>query len=969
MYRLCLAWIVLTAGVGIAFAQGSGADPRLRIETGDHTGIILGTAVSADGTRLATAAYDQTIRIWSIPKLEPIRTIRLPIGKGNEGAAYALDISPDGKSLVTTGWTGAWDGTGGPWCFYVVDAELGDMLKTVCDLPHRANHVAFSADGKHFAFALKAGHGVRVYRTSDYGLAFEDRCDAEKDSPWVEFGPNGELVTSCYDGKVRLYNSAFKLVASRLMPDGRRPDGVSFSPDGRQLAVAYDEATSVNERWPARVDVVSATDLSDLFSPDVRGIDNGALWRAVWSSDGSSLYAAGTWQKGNRFPIRRWADGGKGRPVDIQGPTNQVMRMSGIPAGRLAFTSEVPYIGIVGTNDKIAAQRRLQVADFTEIGDKLAVSRDGSSIRFAYEPFGARPAYFSLQDRTLESGDGPPDLEMHYPITSSPDLDVRNWSRSYEPTLNGILLPLKRGEQALSMTYAPDGKAIVLGTAWRLIRYDAEAKQVWATQLPYAARGVVVSGDNRLAVAALGDGTIRWYAMDTGAELLAFFPHSDGARWVAWTPSGYFMSSVGGDELVGWQINRARDKTADFFSVGRFREKYYQPSVVVRTLAALDEAQAIRDANADSGKAERKMDLADLLPPVIEILEPRNLANIDKPEVVLRYRVRSPSGRPLKDIIIRSDDHALGTFEAPRLGPGNQVIGERKIIVPQRDSELLLFASNSVSTSEPASVRLKWTGDQAGIVAEGKRRVYVLAIGVGDYDDADLKLHFPAKDANDFVGAIAAQKDKAFVDVVSKVITEKDASLDAVRKGFEWLATMVRTTDVGMIFLAGHGVDTSDGSYYFMPKDVNRARIKDTGLSYIELLSALKRVVGSRVLFIDTCRAGGLFGQGLLPMDVLGFVSQVSQPSMGVIVYASSTGKQNSLETVLWGNGAFTKAVVEGINGAAEFRDRDYITTSMLQTYVKERVRDLTASKQTPTVNMPLAVPDLLLARVQRPRP
>jgi uncharacterized caspase-like protein len=104
-------------------------------------------------------------------------------------------------------------------------------------------------------------------------------------------------------------------------------------------------------------------------------------------------------------------------------------------------------------------------------------------------------------------------------------------------------------------------------------------------------------------------------------------------------------------------------------------------------------------------------------------------------------------------------------------------------------------------------------------------------------------------------------------------------------------------------------------------------------------------------------------------MDVLGFVSQVSQPSMGVIVYASSTGKQDSLELTLYQNGAFTKAVVEGINGAAEFRDRDYITTSMLQTFVKERVRDLTANRQTPTVNMPLAVPDLLLARVQRPRP
>ena len=82
-----------------------------------------------------------------------------------------------------------------------------------------------------------------------------------------------------------------------------------------------------------------------------------------------------------------------------------------------------------------------------------------------------------------------------------------------------------------------------------------------------------------------------------------------------------------------------------------------------------------------------------------------------------------------------------------------------------------------------------------------------------------------------------------------------------------------------------------------------------------------------------------------------------------MIVYASSTGDQYSMEASIWRNGAFTKAVVEGLDGAAEYRKRNYITTSMLETYVKERVKDLTANRQTPTVNMPLAVPDILLAR------
>ena len=51
-------------------------------------------------------------------------------------------------------------------------------------------------------------------------------------------------------------------------------------------------------------------------------------------------------------------------------------------------------------------------------------------------------------------------------------------------------------------------------------------------RLPWA---VNISGDGQKAIAALGDGTIRWYNLSTGELLLTFFPHTDGKRWVAWT--------------------------------------------------------------------------------------------------------------------------------------------------------------------------------------------------------------------------------------------------------------------------------------------------------------------------------------------------------------------------------------------------------------------------------------------------
>lgn len=52
-----------------------------------------------------------------------------------------------------------------------------------------------------------------------------------------------------------------------------------------------------------------------------------------------------------------------------------------------------------------------------------------------------------------------------------------------------------------------------------------------------------VTPDGRLVVAAYDDGTIRWHRMSDGQELLAAFVHKDDRRWVAWTPSGYYMAS------------------------------------------------------------------------------------------------------------------------------------------------------------------------------------------------------------------------------------------------------------------------------------------------------------------------------------------------------------------------------------------------------------------------------------------
>src|SRR5262249_36183063 len=140
--------------------------------------------------------------------------------------------------------------------------------------------------------------------------------------------------------------------------------------------------------------------------------------------------------------------------------------------------------------------------------------------------------------------------------------------------------------------------------------------------LPAQGSAVACSGDGRLAVVALQDGTIRWYGAVDGRPLLSLLVHGDRKRWVVWTPSGYYDASLGGEELLGWAVGRGPGQPPDFFRVGLLRDAYYRPDVTARVLFTLDEGRALEEADAEAGRTRRQVELRRLLPPVVTILDP-----------------------------------------------------------------------------------------------------------------------------------------------------------------------------------------------------------------------------------------------------------------------------------------------------------------------------------------------------------
>jgi Caspase domain len=431
---------------------------------------------------------------------------------------------------------------------------------------------------------------------------------------------------------------------------------------------------------------------------------------------------------------------------------------------------------------------------------------------------------------------------------------------------------------------------------------------------------------------------------------------------VLWTPGGFYDCSPGAEDLIGWHINNSKDQAADFFPAGRLRGVYYRPDIISRVLEAGDESVALRLANEEAGRRGQESDLKKRLPPVVDIISPADGSEIKTASLVVRYNLRSPSGDPVTGVKVLIDGRPAGLERGVGARPQNGQTGELTVTIPQRNCELALVAENQYASSVASVVRLRWRGAaEADLV---KPKLYILAVGVAQYRDPSWNLTYAAKDARDFVAAMRAQEGGLYRQVEVKLLTDQQATKDNIMDGLEWVQRQTTSRDVAMVFFAGHGVNDNLNRYFFCSHNFEEQSLMRTGVAYSEIKSTVEAIAGKALFFVDTCHAGNAIGGRSRGggVDVIGLVNDLSSAENGVIVFTAATGRQNSLEDAKWGNGAFTKALVEGLKGAADVKNLGKITVSLLDFYVAERVKELTGGKQTPATVKPETVPDFPIA-------
>ncbi len=362
-----------------------------------HTQGITRLAFNANGTRLITASYDGTAKVWDLTLDHEIFA-----RAAHDGMVYDVAFSPDGRLLATAGR----DGNAIIWA-----ADSGDPLHVLSDHADVVNGVAFSPDGRLLA-TTSADRSVILWETASgkkvrtltghvddrpgtipmfrgvMAAAFSPRC----------VDPSGATAEQCplasvgMDGQLIVWDA---LTGQRLFDYQDAIGGlksVAFSPDGKLLAIGHTGDP---------VDTIGTATVLEVASGDiVSTLPGHAGW--VWDL-AFSPNVPPTGYEGNRVAtVDFW---GVGRIWDVASG-EVLVKLTGPPSGfSVAFCSEGTQLatssggGTITLWDPGSGLPLLSLGGHADPAGGIACSPDGGYLASA--DFGGTTRVYVLQPEGL----------------------------------------------------------------------------------------------------------------------------------------------------------------------------------------------------------------------------------------------------------------------------------------------------------------------------------------------------------------------------------------------------------------------------------------------------------------------------------------------------------------------------------------------------------------------------------------
>ena len=955
-----------------------------------HSDAVQAVALSPDGRFAVSGSADGTLKFWDTGTGRVIYTSYHHLDRQSVSAfmggrygnitilpqVTSIDISAGGQWLLS----GATDGN-----VVVTEIKTGWMERLYQQHSKSVNAVSFSEDAKlaltgdadgiirlwHLStgitfrkFKIKSGSsqisalalspdGRMILAGGSEGIIWLIEVAAENSMQIlghhssrvsaVEFSADGRMaVSGSWDGSVKLWDVNQRRQLKSPRGHNNKVIAVEFSPNSDHImSCAADGTVKLSDKRSNLLKTTRITHMADIyaaaFSTDERFVISGSRDRTLkqsWISTGRTIRS-------------------------FEGRASRIYSVVFSPDGRLLLSSSRGQVscwnmatGRLRQTFKATLYKEDPEHRFTGQHpqsmylNSVGFSPDGSQV-VSQGIDGTYHAWNLATGKTIKT-------QERYAtklstVAYSPDkrFYARGTREIYvRKTKNDRIVRTLKGhkKQITALAFSSDGRSILSGDGGgHLILWNVTlglAVKEFSGHLA-AVTSIDFSPAGRFVATGSWDNSCRVWDIASGQEIVKMIASPDG-EWITATPDGFYTNSPEGHHLIHWSV----PGEFETYSFEQFESKFKRADIIAERLRWKGEVN--------------------LIP--AEITKPPRIAIKGQNEVITISEKHYP---------LQISASNFETIETLRVFLNGKPIHEIAVAPDQTDISLLVplvFGVNRITAVAYDTRGFSSNPKFVDVISENpdlqRPNLHVYAIGISRYArmQTEWQLEYAHTDASAIINAFKSQESKLFGTVTSTLLVNEQATAEAI---LENLCAFEKRggVDIFVIFMAGHGLKSSDGEYYFLGYNGTFDEPQGGGLNWNRLKECLSRARGRATLFLDACHSGSIVNETVVPNDEMAHQFFTGERA-GVMVFTASKGRQSAMESpdIGGGFGVFTWALTQGIGARANEADvngNQVVEFMELVNFVERYVSELTNGAQTPWLSRKELFGDLPIATVE----